>query len=145
MTVCLPPDLPEIDGDPYQLCQVFTNLLTNAFEAMDGHGAITITASIGSRDEDQTVVGETPAATPTVIVDVADNGPGVPVELTDRIFTPFFTTKPQGSGLGLRDRQENRPCPRRAHRVSSSDDGHTIPDHAADRASDARTFILHKD
>ena len=52
LTVNLPADLPDIDADPYQLCQVFTNLLTNASEAMDGHGAITITASIGARDED---------------------------------------------------------------------------------------------
>ena len=38
---------------------------------------------------------------PTVVVDVADDGPGMPPELSDRIFNPFFTTKPQGSGLGL--------------------------------------------
>jgi signal transduction histidine kinase len=68
---------------------------------MNGCGAIAITATMSSRDEDQTVVGERPASTPTIIVDVSDNGPGVPAELTDRIFTPFFTTKPQGSGLGL--------------------------------------------
>ena len=39
--------------------------------------------------------------TRTVVVEVADNGPGVPKELRDRIFNAFFTTKPQGSGLGL--------------------------------------------
>ena len=59
------PGLPSIDGDEHQLCQVFTNLVANAFEALEGRG------------------------------------PGVPAELTDRIFNPFFTTKPQGSGLGL--------------------------------------------
>jgi nitrogen-specific signal transduction histidine kinase len=56
---------------------------------------------VGARDEAPKVVGEKPASTPIVIVDVADNGPGVPSHLTDRIFSPFFTTKPQGSGLGL--------------------------------------------
>jgi signal transduction histidine kinase len=100
MTVNLP-DLPAIDGDEHQLCQVFTNLLTNAFEALDGHGTIDITASIGSMDEDPAVVREGQAPTPIVIVDVTDNGPGVPDNLTDSIFNPFFTTKPQGSGLGL--------------------------------------------
>ena len=97
----LPSDLPAIDGDQHQLCQVFTNLLTNAFEAMDGRGAIEVTASVGMQDEDPAVAREGQAGTPIVIVDVSDNGPGVPPDLTDRIFDPFFTTKPRGSGLGL--------------------------------------------
>ena len=101
LTVNLPTDIPAIDGDEHQLCQVFTNLLTNAFEALDGHGTIDITASVGATDEDPAVVREGQSPTPIVIVDVSDSGPGVPDELTDRIFNPFFTTKPQGSGLGL--------------------------------------------
>lgn len=101
LTVSLPPDLPEIEGDHHQLSQVFTNLLTNAFEAMDGHGAIAIAASVGAMDADSTVVRDGHASTPIVVVDVVDNGPGVPAELTDRIFNPFFTTKPEGTGLGL--------------------------------------------
>jgi signal transduction histidine kinase len=40
-------------------------------------------------------------AVPTVVVDVADNGPGIEPEVAEKIFNPFFTTKPQGSGLGL--------------------------------------------
>jgi signal transduction histidine kinase len=101
LTVNLPPDLPSIDGDQHQLCQVFTNLLTNAFEAMDGRGAIDITASVRATEEDPAAVRDAHWSAPTVVVDVADNGPGVPAHLTDRIFNPFFTTKPQGSGLGL--------------------------------------------
>jgi len=93
-------DLPMIEGDHHQLCQVFTNLVANAFDALDGKGRIAISATLGSIDEDPAFTPPQ-GATPTVVVEVADNGPGVPPELTDRIFNPFFTTKPQGSGLGL--------------------------------------------
>ena len=98
VTLDLAPDLPEIEGDRHQLCQVFTNLLTNAFEALDGRGVIAITAAVAPPETDPAVAH---APTPTVVVEVADNGPGVPAELTDRIFNPFFTSKPQGTGLGL--------------------------------------------
>ena len=94
------PGLPALEGDEHQLCQVFTNLVANAFDALDGRGRIAIRATPGSIEEDP-ALGQHHAPTPTVIVEVADNGPGVPAELTDRIFIPFFTTKPQGSGLGL--------------------------------------------
>lgn len=101
VTVNLAANLPLIDCDEHQLCQVFTNLLTNAFEALSGKGAIMITGNTGSIEEDPEFAGVHPPPTPTVVVDVADNGPGVPIDLTDKIFDPFFTTKPQGSGLGL--------------------------------------------
>jgi PAS domain S-box-containing protein len=92
--------LPAIEGDHHQLCQVFTNLVANAFDALDGRGRIAISATLGSIDEDPAFTPpEEP--TPIMVIDVADNGPGVPPELSDRIFNPFFTTKPKGSGLGL--------------------------------------------
>jgi two-component system sensor histidine kinase AtoS len=93
-------DLPMLEGDHHQLCQVFTNLVANAFDALDGRGRILISAKLGLLEEDP-AFGQTQAPLTTVVVDVADDGPGVPPELTDRIFNPFFTTKPQGSGLGL--------------------------------------------
>jgi signal transduction histidine kinase len=93
-------NLPAIDGDRHQLAQVFTNLIANAFEALDGKGHIRIEAAAGWLDEDPALSGH-PGPLPTVVVDVADDGPGVPDEVTDKIFDPFFTTKPQGSGLGL--------------------------------------------
>jgi PAS domain S-box-containing protein len=99
VSVDLAADLPPLEGDHHQLCQVFTNLLTNAFEALDGRGAIAITASVAALEEAFQREAHTP--TQTLVIDVADNGPGVPPDLTDRIFNPFFTTKPQGSGLGL--------------------------------------------
>ncbi|MBI2186300.1 MAG: PAS domain-containing protein [Acidobacteria bacterium] len=92
--VRVPEGLPLIQADRYQLTQLFTNLLTNAYEAMDGRGRITVLASSVSIDDG----GEPRAA---VLVEVADEGPGMSPDLAERVFKPFFTTKPQGSGLGL--------------------------------------------
>jgi PAS domain S-box-containing protein len=94
------PDLPAIEGDHHQLSQVFTNLIANAFEALDGKGRITISAFTSSLDDDPAFTGVRPP-TPTVVVDVADDGPGLPPDATDKIFDPFFTTKVTGTGLGL--------------------------------------------
>lgn len=101
VALTLGPDLPMVDGDHHQLCQVFTNLLTNAFEALGGRGRISIRAVVEAVRQDPAFASDDAVATPTLIVDVADDGPGVPAELSDRIFDPFFTTKPEGSGLGL--------------------------------------------
>lgn len=101
LSLDVPPTVPLVDGDQHQLCQVFTNLLTNAFEALDGRGRISIKAVVESVAQDPAFAVDQQAPTPTLIVDVSDDGPGVPQELSDRIFDPFFTTKPQGSGLGL--------------------------------------------
>src|SRR5438067_11866179 len=98
--VAVMPDLPIIEDDHHQLCQVFTNLVTDAFDALDGRGRIVISAKLGILQDDPAFTQQQPPLT-TVVVEVADDGPGVPPELTDRIFNPFFTTKPQGSGLGL--------------------------------------------
>ena len=86
--------LPLIHGDRHQLTQLFTNLLTNAYEAMDGRGRITITAN-------PTRIDDTDAGRDAVLVELADEGPGMASDVADRVFNPFFTTKPQGSGLGL--------------------------------------------
>jgi signal transduction histidine kinase len=80
------PDLPEIEAFGSELNQVWTNLLDNAIDAMDGRGEIRIRAF--ARDAD-------------VVVDICDDGPGMPPEVRDRIFEPFYTTKPPGSGTGL--------------------------------------------
>jgi signal transduction histidine kinase len=92
--VQVPEGLPLIHGDQHQLTQLFTNLLINAFEAMEGRGGVTITAS-------PTRMVDGNAGREAVLVDFADEGPGMPPEVADRVFSPFFTTKPQGSGLGL--------------------------------------------
>jgi signal transduction histidine kinase len=93
--------LPPIQGDQHQLCQLFTNLLINAFEALEGRGAVEVSAREGVLEEDLHASSGDVRSTRTVVVEIADNGPGVPKELRDRIFNAFFTTKPQGSGLGL--------------------------------------------
>jgi two-component system, NtrC family, sensor histidine kinase HydH len=85
------PDVPEIRADR-QLCeQVFVNLITNAFQAMDGAEGI-LRLSV----QRETAHGERGAG-----VIVEDSGPGVPPELREQIFNPFFTSKKDGVGLGL--------------------------------------------
>jgi signal transduction histidine kinase len=94
-------DLPAIQGDRHQLTQVFANLLINAYEAMNGQGAITLVARLIDATEEGALLPDGHHPVPTMVVEIADDGPGVPPELTDKIFNAFFTTKPQGSGLGL--------------------------------------------
>jgi PAS domain S-box-containing protein len=93
--------LPLVDGDPMQLCQLFSNLLTNAFEAVNGTGHVLMRATRDAGERDPGFAAEAPEPTPSVIIEVLDDGPGVPADLSDRIFNPFFTTKTTGSGLGL--------------------------------------------
>lgn len=75
-----------IQADPAQLQQVFINLLTNAAEAINGPGTITVT---------------TRALNGQVEISIADTGCGIPPEHMNKLFTPFFTTKPPGKGTGL--------------------------------------------
>jgi signal transduction histidine kinase len=78
--------LPLIPAHPGELNQVWTNLIDNAVQAMNGSGTLTLRTS---RDADR------------VLVEIGDTGPGVPPELRQRIFEPFFTTRPVGQGTGL--------------------------------------------
>jgi signal transduction histidine kinase len=94
VSVDIPDGLPQIQADQHQLTQVFTNLLMNAYEAMEGSGHVSITAS-RQRLEDGIESHE------AVLVQVADDGPGIAPDVAEKVFDPFFTTKPQGSGLGL--------------------------------------------
>jgi signal transduction histidine kinase len=81
------PNLPEIEAWGSELNQVWTNLIDNAADAMDGKGAISIRAECLDPDE--------------VRVSICDTGPGIPPEVASKIFEPFFTTKPPGIGSGL--------------------------------------------
>jgi two-component system NtrC family sensor kinase len=81
-------DLPDILVDPDQIQQVFVNIILNAAEAMTKGGSLKI-RSMRSRD------GE------SIVITLADTGPGIKEEVRERIFDPFFTTKEHGTGLGL--------------------------------------------
>ena len=79
-------DLPTIQAYGSELNQVFTNILHNAADALDGEGRIIIR----TRKEDE-----------SVIVEIEDNGPGIPADIVGRIFEAFYTTKEPGKGTGL--------------------------------------------
>lgn len=79
-------DVPSIEAVPGELNQVWTNLIDNAIDAMDGHGTLRIVTSV---DGDR------------VIVEIIDTGTGVTPEVQAHAFAPFFTTKDVGKGTGL--------------------------------------------
>jgi len=83
-------DVPALRGDAHQLEQVLVNLLTNARHAI-GKSGRPGTVFISTRR----------AASGTVVLEVRDDGPGIPDAVRSRIFDPFFTTKPAGEGTGL--------------------------------------------
>lgn len=101
VTMDLEPQLPLIRADPQQLGQLFSNLVINSLEALGGQGTVAITASVGRAYEEPSAGAADHPPAKTVVILVGDDGPGVPPETADRIFNPFFTTKPKGSGLGL--------------------------------------------
>ena len=78
--------LPRICAYGSELNQVWTNLIDNALDAMDGHGQLRVRTA---RELDG------------VLVEIGDNGPGIPPDVQSRIFEPFFTTKGVGEGTGL--------------------------------------------
>lgn len=88
LTVSLDDPATRVTGDRMRLEQVFVNLIQNSAEAIAGRRDGEIRIAVATRPE-------------TVVVTVADNGPGVPPEVLGALFLPFTTTKPQGLGLGL--------------------------------------------
>ena len=84
--------IPKVWGDPRTLEQVFTNLISNAVEAMSRTGG-NLTVRLAFI--------ENYAGKPHVEVDISDNGPGIPDDLREHIFEPFVTNKSSGTGLGL--------------------------------------------
>lgn len=81
-------DLPQVLGNPGEIEQVFTNLMLNAADAMEGRGRIIISSELDPKESQ-------------LLLKVSDTGPGIPAETRGKIFEPFFTTKPLGVGTGL--------------------------------------------
>ena len=79
-------NLPRVEGFGSELNQVWQKLVDNALDAVDERGSVTVTAA---------------SRTNSVLVRVADDGPGIPEDIRSRVFDPFFTTKPIGKGTGL--------------------------------------------
>ncbi len=79
-------DLPRIEASPAELNQVWTNVIDNALDAMDGRGTLRIAAR---------------ARPGRIVVEIGDSGPGMPPEVQARAFEPFYTTKEIGKGTGL--------------------------------------------
>lgn len=86
----LSPDLPVLSVDPDQLRQVLWNLVSNAIQAMEGSGTLSVATRPATSAEG---VG--------VVLQVSDTGGGIPHDVVHNIFNPFFTTKAKGTGLGL--------------------------------------------
>lgn len=80
------PDISRIPAFGSELNQVWTNLIDNAIDAIDGSG---------------TIILRTKLHAPWVIVEIEDDGPGIPPNVQSKLFSPFFTTKPLGQGTGL--------------------------------------------
>ena len=78
--------LPDLQADPVRLTQALVNLVINAVQAVERNGLVEVTAAHADN---------------AISVAIRDNGPGIPPEKVASIFEPYFTTKPEGSGLGL--------------------------------------------
>jgi|APTNR8051073442_1049403.scaffolds.fasta_scaffold00153_20 two-component system cell cycle sensor histidine kinase/response regulator CckA len=97
----LTPDMILIDGDPTQLHQLLMNLCVNARDAMPEGGHLTIRLEASMIEADQASIYPWVLPGPHALLTVTDTGTGIPKEHLDKIYDPFFTTKPPGEGTGL--------------------------------------------
>jgi signal transduction histidine kinase len=86
LSLQLDPGLPQVPFDPAHLRQVILNIAKNGIEAMEAGGTLSIATG---RQADR------------IFVQICDTGMGIPPEIQEKIFQPFFSSKPKGSGLGL--------------------------------------------
>lgn len=85
-----PDSLPFLFGQRHQLIQVFSNILLNAFQALEGEGTVRIAASEVEIEDEKKLE-----------VSITDDGPGIPYEVMSQIFEPFYSTRSQGDSTGL--------------------------------------------
>jgi signal transduction histidine kinase len=111
--------LPPIPCDSQQLKQVLINIFMNAYEAMNGHGKLTVKTAHASYKNQ-----------PFVSVSITDTGGGINPAVIDNIFNPFFTTKERGTGLGLAI----------SNKIITNHRGHIDIENAAGKGV---TFIVH--
>lgn len=112
----VPPDTPHVRADPDQMKQVFVNLISNAVQAMEDRGG---TISIDARAEGGFVA-----------IRVEDDGPGIPERDLPKIFDPFYSTKDDGTGLGLT----------MVHRIVDEHDGYI---EVASREGEGTSFTVY--
>ncbi len=93
------PSLPLVDADENKLKQVFLNLIKNSLESMKNQGTLTFSTKLDA--DFQILTKKLKAPTRMLVVEIRDTGKGVPDEIINKLFAPFFTTKSKGTGLGL--------------------------------------------
>lgn len=93
--------LPDILGDETEISQVIMNLAINARDAMNQHGALTISAAPMTLASERSYSYATLQPGQYLSITVSDTGTGIPKEIRERMFDPFFTTKERGQGTGL--------------------------------------------
>jgi len=107
----LSPETPLVQADRQQLRQVFLNLYSNAADAMPQGGTLTIRTWPGEKPDLDTTAPLRLTATPSLglplsnlpqmFIEISDTGEGISLERLERVWEPFFTTKPEGKGTGL--------------------------------------------
>jgi two-component system sensor histidine kinase PilS (NtrC family) len=100
LTVVVEPELPRVEGDEDLLHRAVFNLVLNALQAVPANGLVEVRVARASTQQYR-VHSSAELNAPLVAISVADNGAGIPADLRDRLFEPFVSGKPGGTGLGL--------------------------------------------
>jgi len=91
-------NIPLLIADPELLKTALQNVVENAVDAMEGKGSLKIRVSLESLNSDQNSLKN---ANSRVCIEISDTGKGIPSEQQSKVFKPYFSTKPNGSGMGL--------------------------------------------